>query len=167
MVSGISIKMNFKTKAPVKSSLIKASLIKAALLTVFLLNISFTAHALSQEEITDAATFAISDMEQLSSDLTQCNSQIEIYRSSRALQTEACLMISRSFENHLASFKRATDLLTTASLDIRVEEERSIWWENQKKLSERLKNSRELLKMDMQRHMEILKKYRIQPNPDR
>lgn len=152
MASGISIKMNSKTKA---------------LFAACLLNISFTAHALSQEEITDAVTFAISDMEQLSSDLIRCNGQIERFRSSRAMQTDACLVISQSFENHLASHKKATDLLTKASLDIRVEQERSKWWETQKKLSDRLKNTRSLLEMDMQRHMEMIKQYRINLNPKR
>ena len=152
MASGISIKMNSKTKT---------------LFAACLLNISFAAHALSQEEITDAVTFAVSDMEQLSSDLIQCNSQIEKFRSSRAMQTDACLVIAQSFKNHLASHKKATDLLTKASLDIRVEQERSKWWETQKKLSERLKKTQALLEMDMQRHMEIIKQYRINPNPNR
>ena len=141
--------------------------ITKTLTSASLLTISFGAYAISQEQITEAVTFAISDMDQLSSDLIRCNAQIEKYRSSRAMQTDACLYISASFKNHLESYEKAVDMLTKTSLDVRVGEEVSKWWESQKKLSERLKNSKTLLETDMHRHMEMIKKYRIKPTPNR
>jgi hypothetical protein len=152
MTSGIFVKMNSRTRAFIATCLVL---------------ISIKAYALSQQQITAAVKLAITDMEKLSSHLALCNVQIEKYRSSRAMQTQECLLIPPSFEAHLASHKTAMDMLTQVSLDSRVEETISRWWKTQKKLAERFKNTKILLEMDMHRHMEMIKKNHISINQKR